>query len=130
MSAPRPSPPLRVPTLTEVVEFEAPPNPNLAPVVQAQAPAPAAAEPFDARDLTVRILARVQQQLDASFESGLRETIAPALARCADGLIHELQAEIVSTLQGLVARAVEHERARAGEPAAAAPRRDGGTTPD
>ena len=118
MSFTRPVPPLRVPTLTEVVEFETAPS------------SPAATEPSDSGDLHARILAQVQRQLDASFESRLREAIAPALARCADGLIRDLQDEIASTLHGLVARAVEHERARAAGPAAPAPRRDGGTTPD
>ena len=127
MSFTRPVPPLRVPTLTEVVEFEPPPAASSAP---ASARAPAASEPVDAGDSSARILAQVQRQLDASFESRLREAIAPALARYADGLIRDLQDEIASTLHGLVARAVEHERARAAGPAAPAPRRDGGTTPD
>lgn len=122
MSAPRSLPPLRVPTLTEVVEFE--------PAPAVPAPAPVAPEPVDAGDLSARILAQVQRQLDASFESRLRDAIAPALARCADGLIRDLQGEIAATLQGLVARAVEHEQARAGDPSAPAPRRDSGTTPD
>ena len=125
MSAPRPSPPLRVPTLTEVVEFEPLPSVPAAP-----ASAPAVPEPFDASELQSRILANVQRQLDASVESRLREAIAPALARCADVLIRDLQGELASTLQGLVARAVEQERLRASEPAAPAPRRDSGTTPD
>ena len=129
MSGPRSSPPLRVPTLTEVVEFEPPPGaPAMTPSVPASAPA--APEAFDARELHARILAQVQRQLDASFESRLREAIAPALARYADGLIRDLQADIASTLQGLVARAVEHEQARASESGAPAARRDGGTTPD
>ena len=127
MSTPRSLPPMRVPTLTEVVEFESPsPAEPSAP-----APPPAAADALDAGDaLSARVLAHVQRQLDASFESRLREAIAPALARCADGLIRDLQSEIASTLQGLVARAVEHERARAGDPATPEPRRDSGTTPD
>ena len=128
MSAPRPAPPLRVPTLTEVVEFEPLPDASVAP--SPPVGVPAASEPAEAGDLHARILARVQRQIDASFESRLREAIAPALARCADGLIRDLQVEIAATLQGVVARAVELEQARAREPEAPSPRRDGGTTPD
>ena len=127
MSGLRPSPPLRVPTLTEVVEFEPPPAPFVPP---APDPTPAVPEATDAGDSSARILASVQRQLDASFESRMREAIAPALARCADALIRDLQVELEATLPGLVERAVEQERVRAGGPAAPWPRRDGGTTPD
>ncbi|MEO6407553.1 MAG: hypothetical protein ABIO45_02210 [Burkholderiaceae bacterium] len=125
MTALRPPPPLRVPTLTEVVEFDPLPNAPAAPES-----VPAKPDSSDAGDLNARILALVQRQLDASCESRLREAIAPALARCADALIRDLQSELASTLQGLVARAVEQERLRTGEQATLAPRRDGGTTPD
>ncbi len=142
MSGPRGGPPLRVPTLTEVVEFEPPAAlvrfepvgtstaalstavPD--PVAPAQRDAPPSIVLPSAETLQARVLAQVQRQLDASAESRLREAIAPVLARAADGLIRELEAELAATLQDLVARAVAQELARA----SAAAGRDGETTPD
>ncbi len=138
MSSPRSMPPSRVPTLTEVVEFDAP--------APAQAPVPAAAPPeregvepagqLGASDLRSRILTDVQRQLDAGLESHVRAAVEPALARCAEALVRDLQDGLAATLRELVERAVEHEhehqreRLRGAASAELPARRDGGTTPD
>ena len=137
MSGTRTGPPLRVPTLTEVVEFEPalaarpepvgtnpPTAPGVAPALFSVAP-PAPILPA-AEALQARVLAQLQRQLDATAESRLRDALAPVLARAADGLIRELQAELATTLHDLVARAVAQEMSRA----SAAIGRDGETTPD
>ena len=130
MSGVRPSPPQRVPTLTEVVEFDLPPLAQPAPAAEpAMAPAMACATAgvmATEEALQARILDILQRQIEAGFESKLRETLAPALARAADALIRDLRGELALALQAQVARAVAQELARLGRPAG----RDGGATPD
>ncbi|MEO7152095.1 MAG: hypothetical protein ABIX46_10370 [Burkholderiaceae bacterium] len=138
MSGPRTGPPLRVPTLTEVVEFAPPASARAGAAAATALVAPAlplaaqvrtaasAATPPSEEALQARVLAQLQRQLDATAESRFREALAPLLARAADGLIRELQAELATTLHGLVARAVAQELERA----SAAAGRDGETTPD
>ena len=127
MNAPRPSPPLRVPTLTEVVEFDPPasaaPAATLPPIESRESRESALQAPHD---LEQRVLANLQRHLDAACESRLRAAIAPVLARSTEALIRELHGELTSTLHGLVARAVAQELARGAAPE----RRDGGATPD
>ena len=129
MSGVRPAPPQRVPTLTEVVEFDLPPPaqpvPGTEPVAAPEL-APSAGVMATEEDLQARILAGLQRQIEAGFESKLRETLAPTLARAADALIHDLRAELALALQAQVARAVAQELARLGDPSG----RDSGTTPD
>lgn len=126
VSGVRPAPPQRVPTLTEVVEFDLPPSARPVPV-NGPAAAAATTPAVDAdAALQARVLAHLQRQIEAGFESRLREALAPALARAADALIRDLRDELALALQAQVARAVAHELARLGGPAG----RDSGTTPD
>lgn len=129
MSGVRPAPSQRVPTLTEVVEFDLPPPAQVAPAPEPlMSPAPAAPAPVMGAEeaLQARILANLQRQIDAGLESTLRDTLAPALARAADALIRDLRAELALALQAQVARAIAQELARLGGLAG----RDGRTTPD
>lgn len=149
----------RVPTLTEVLEFDAPdggaeavvpaelPGPPpldaaleapaddgsaavlaKAPVAEApiaEAPiaeAPIAEAPIaeavpptiDTPALVAEVLAELQPRLDMRFEARLREALAPALARAADGLIREAREELGSALHGLVDDAVKRALQRRG----------------
>ena len=87
----------RVPMLTEVVE--------LADV--AARPLQLLATPVGAADeLSAEVLFELEQRIDSLFESRLREALAPALARAADGLIREARLELSGALRGLVEDAV------------------------
>jgi hypothetical protein len=108
-----------VPTLTEVVDW-----PDQAPA-QAAGPthatgfdestvlAPgAAAPPLTEEQLTQRVLADVQRQIELMLEVRLREVLTPLLQRTADSLVRDARGELASTLREVVARAVAQELAR------------------
>jgi hypothetical protein len=107
----------RLPTLTEVLEL----GRGSAADVQASAvfgPGSAAgraqADPVTNPatgaetdvDPVARVLALLEPRLGALLETRLREALAPALARAADGLIRDVQAELAPTLRSLVEEAV------------------------
>lgn len=125
------APPRQVPTLTEVVDVNAP-RPSGAPVT---APAPAAAparlaaappaglvrkagaagpevKTLSAEQLTQRVLAELQPQIDQLLEQRLREALAPALERLAGTLAAELRAELATAVRDLATQAAAHELAR------------------
>ena len=126
MSSPRSTPPLKVPTLTEVVE---PPRlpaagvqaPHEPPAEQAAAPHEPGAElvasrsephAIDEAQLIERILADLQRQVELMLEYRLREVLAPTLARASESLIRDARVELASTLRDVVARAVAQELLR------------------
>lgn len=119
-------PPERVPTLTEVVAWPAPPpvtNAELPAVdagidglataigVDAPAGSPARSVP-DADQLTERVLVDLQRQIDLMLDYRLREVLTPLLTRAVDGVVREARGELASTLRDVVARAVAQELAR------------------
>ncbi len=61
---------------------------------------------LDEGQLAERVLADVQERLDALFETRMREALAPALARAADGLIRDLRPELTLALRDLIQDAV------------------------
>ena len=97
----------RLPTLTEVVELGTEPDgvvldePPVAPV-----PTAPSAPPPDRNALIEQVLAELVPRIDGLLEMRLREALAPALARAADGLIRDARTELSSTLQDLVREAV------------------------
>jgi len=115
-------PPERLPTLTEVVQLAS--DPWAAAAIAASAktgvnvedaretePAPAQrseppAPPPDEDQITRQVLAALEQRLDGLFEARLREALAPALARAADGLIRDLRPELTQALHDMVHDAV------------------------
>ena len=124
MNAPVPRGPDHVPTLTEVVQFDAPPPPAAPqPAGPPEGPEPepdwsqtvvlppGASMPDEAQ-LTQNILADLQHQIDLMLEYRLREAIGPALARTADALIREVRTDLAASMRELVARAVAQELAR------------------
>ena len=109
-SGPRPAPPQRVPTLTEVVQL-APPRPvqTLSDAAPPGSPVPAYTAPVDEAAIAKRVLEDVQRQLDLMLEYRLRDVLGPMLARLSDALIREARDELASTLRDVVARAVAQE---------------------
>ena len=98
----------RLPTLTEVVELGR--ESAFATVVDA---APLAARPvvpgpvaIEAGTLVDQVLAELAPRIDVLFEARLREALAPAVARAADGLIRDTRDELSPVLRALVAEVV------------------------
>ena len=91
-------PPGKLPTLTEVVA----PGPV----------APKAAAVPGETELTARVMARVQRQVDAMLEQRLRQALSPALARFTDALLREARAQLAESLREVVSQAVAQELSR------------------
>ena len=130
-------PPLRVPTLTEVVEVpwrQAVPEfrqpeaevvlDSAAPASQtfertgalsvATAPTQAAAisAPLNEEQIVQHVLRDLQRQIDLMLDYRLREILTPMLTRATDGLVLEARSALASTLHDIVARSVALELAR------------------
>lgn len=82
-------------------------TPNAWAAPAAPALAPNEPPPIDTQALVTEVLAELQPRLDMLFEARLREALAPALARAAEGLIREARGELGSALHGLVNDAVK-----------------------
>lgn len=121
-SVPRPG---QVPTLTEVVEFEATEPVPLGTVVSERQLAEGEAPPLgtvdlalpeandlDTKTLVERVLADVQRQFDPSIDYRLREALTPVLVRLADAMVREARAQLSTTLREIVTKAVSQEIAR------------------
>jgi len=114
MSTGKTVPPRQVPTLTEVVrrEPEATPDAPQAEAPQVPQPPPFLLAAESEEQITHRVLADLQRQIDLMLEYRLRETLTPALARMADQLIRDTRVELAATLREVIARAVAQEMAR------------------
>lgn len=101
-------PPMRVPTLTEVVDWP------LVHLVGIELPArePPPAPPIDEAALTQRLLADLQQQIDLMLDHQLRVAMQPLLNRLANTLALQARDELASALRDLVALAVSREMIR------------------
>jgi hypothetical protein len=108
------TPPERLPKLTEVIDVAKSDAAAQAQSVAARLAAARASQtpPASEDDLTQRILADVQRQVDVMLETRMREALAPALARLTDALVREARTELASTLRDVVARAVAQEISR------------------
>ena len=124
MNDARAQPPGSVPTLTEIVEVSgtapagrlaADDSPRVGAAVHGVPTTVAASEPafeFTQEQVAQRVMGDLQRQLDLMLEYRLREALAPALTRAADGLIRDARKELASTLREVVAQAVAQEFAR------------------
>lgn len=74
-------------------------------------PQPLAVLPTE-EQLTQRVLADIQRQVELMLDYRLREALAPLLARATDGLVRDARQELASTLRDVVARAVAQELSR------------------
>lgn len=108
------TPPERLPKLTEVIDVARADAAAQAQTVAARLAAARASQapPPTEDELTQRILADVQRQVEVMLETRMREALAPALARLTDALVREARAELASTLRDVVARAVAQEISR------------------
>ena len=113
----------RLPTLTEVLELgrDTPaaslmpdaafaPHAIFVPHATAHAGPEAAthwaADPAADTDLVAQVLALLEPRIGALLETRLREALAPALARAADGLMRDARLEVATTLRSVVEEAV------------------------
>ena len=132
MNSPRPMPPQRVPTLTEVVEpvYRPPPVEHMAePMSEPSFDPPFDAAPehephdgatpsavevhgIDDNQLIERVLSDLQRQVELMLEYRLREVLTPALTRATEALMRDARVELASTLRDVVARAVAQELSR------------------
>lgn len=104
----------RLPTLTEVVELGQQATAAIAfgalpPATGAPAAVAADVDPGPlpgARELSGAVLAELLPRIEMLLEARLREALAPALARAADGLIRDTREQLAGTLQALVQEAV------------------------
>jgi hypothetical protein len=114
--------PQTVPTLTEVVDWPDQPQVSAAnpehgggfdeSMVLAPNSTPPVASFLSEEQLSQRVLADLQHQVELMLEVRLREALTPLLQRAADNLVRETRAELASTLRQIVARAVAQELAR------------------
>ncbi len=134
MTGARPQPPLRVPTLTEVVEMPWPSVANevqqpeaamladsmsadsvsaepVVPVIAAP-PVPAVSALPSEDQIVQRVLHDLQRQIDLMLDYRLREALMPVLTRATDALVLEARSELASTLRDIVARSVAQEMSR------------------
>lgn len=70
-------------------------------------PAPPAAPALDVDAVVGQVLAALMPRIDMLLESRLREALAPALARAADGLIRDTRANVAVAMRDLVQEAVD-----------------------
>lgn len=133
-------PPMRVPTLTEVVDWPpaqlivveqpaSPPSeapidlPNESPNEPKSMPSDVAAgdapthssvltPPIDETVLTQRLLTDLQHHVDALLEQQLQAAMQPLLNRLADTLAQQAREELASALRDMVALAVSREMIR------------------
>jgi hypothetical protein len=91
----------RLPTLTEVVELG-----QREGGAALEVEPPAAPSPIDSDRLVARVCGELERHIDVLFEARLREALAPALARAADGLIHDARHDLALAVRQLVEDAV------------------------
>ena len=106
-------PPMRVPTLTEVVDW---PLVHLVVVDEPPPALPADVLPLsaaiDEAVLTQRILGNLRQQVDSVLDHQLRVAMQPLLDRLADTLAQQAREEVAQALRDMVALAVSREMMR------------------
>jgi hypothetical protein len=92
-----------------------------APAVAEPGAAQAAARPPTAKptpnevQLTQRVLADLQRQVELMLEVRLREALAPLLARATDTLVRDARKELTAAMRDIVAKAIAKELGRGDE---------------
>jgi len=83
--------------------------------------APSAARPPTGKptpneaQLTQRVLADLQRQIELMLEVRLREALAPLLARATDTLVRDARKELTAAMRDIVAKAIAKELGRGDE---------------
>ena len=84
-------------------------RPTQSPVLASKAGAtPTAGEV----QLTQRVLADLQRQVELMLEVRLREALAPILARATDALVRDARKELTAAMRDIVARSIAKELGR------------------
>jgi hypothetical protein len=78
--------------------------PDVEPV---EVPAPAPQPVVDVDTVVGQVLSALMPRIDMLLESRLREALAPALARAADGLIRDTRSQLAVAVRDLVQEAVD-----------------------
>jgi hypothetical protein len=77
----------------------------------AAAAKPPTATPSEVQ-LTQRVLADLQRQVELMLEVRLREALAPILARASDALVRDARKELTAAMRDIVARSIAKELGR------------------
>ncbi len=96
-----------VPPATPVQPAAAP-----APTTTAAAPARSGASHAGDVQLTQRVLADLQRQVELMLEVRLREALAPILARASDTLVRDAKKELTAAMRDIVSRSIARELGR------------------
>jgi hypothetical protein len=72
---------------------------------------PGAATPGEVQ-LTQRVLADLQRQVELMLEVRLREALAPILARASDALVRDARKELTAAMRDIVTRSIARELGR------------------
>jgi hypothetical protein len=86
--------------------------PATPPAPAAAAPARAGASPAGDVQLTQRVLADLQRQVELMLEVRLREALAPILARASDALVRDAKKELTAAMRDIVSRSIARELGR------------------
>jgi hypothetical protein len=86
--------------------------PATPPATAAAAPARAGASPAGDVQLTQRVLADLQRQVELMLEVRLREALAPILARASDALVRDAKKELTAAMRDIVSRSIARELGR------------------
>jgi len=80
------------------------------------APRPSSGKPTPNEvQLTQRVLADLQRQVELMLEVRLREALAPLLARATDTLVRDARKELTAAMRDIVAKAIAKELGRGDE---------------
>ena len=113
-ASPAPAP-AAMPAAVAVVPAPAPaavaPVPAPLPAAAPTATRPAAAPAADVQ-LTQRVLADLQRQVELMLEVRLREALAPILARASDALVRDARKELTAAMRDIVSRSIARELGR------------------
>ncbi len=104
--------PAAVPTPAAPFTAAVTPAPALAPSVSAPAPTKPAAPTATDVQLTQRVLADLQRQVELMLEVRLREALAPILARASDALVRDARKELTAAMRDIVSRSIARELGR------------------
>ena len=72
---------------------------------------PATPSPGDVQ-LTQRVLADLQRQVELMLEVRLREALGPILARASDALVRDAKKELTAAMRDIVSRSIARELGR------------------
>ena len=88
------------------------PAPRPAAISPPASPAPPPAATAHEVQLTQRVLADLQRQVELMLEVRLREALAPILARASDALVRDARKELTAAMRDIVARSIARELGR------------------